>query len=163
MADVQSFEIFAASAAPMLFRTAWALTRDRHTSEDLVQEALAKVFVKWRDRAGIDNPEGYARTTLVRLHISSRRRRSSTEIVTDSMELIDVGEDPAVTISVQRALAELPATDRAILVLRYFLDLPVVEVAEDLRLTESAVRTRTSRAMAKLRDRLGADFRVLTA
>lgn len=162
MASDATFETFAVSTAPMLFRTAWMLCHDRHTSEDLVQETLAKVYVKWRDRSEIENPAGYARTTLVRLHISRQRRRQASEVVADDLEPTGADPDPTITLTLHRALAELGPLDRAVLVLRYLHDLPVVEVAHDLRLTESAVRTRTSRAMRKLRDRLGADFLVLS-
>ena len=70
------FEEFARARAPQLLRSAWLLCGDRHLAEDLVQETLAKVYVRL---ARLDNPAAYAQTTLVRTYLSLRRRRSSTE------------------------------------------------------------------------------------
>ena len=59
--------------------------------------------------------------------------------------------DPSLRLSLVDALGTLPPLDRAVLVLRYFHDLPVAEVADQTGLSESACRTRASRALARLR------------
>jgi len=59
--------------------------------------------------------------------------------------------DPALRLSLVEALGTLPPVDRAVLVLRYFHDLPVAEVAGQTGLSEAACRTRASRALARLR------------
>ena len=76
---VTEFEEFAYARTPHLLRSAWLLCGDVHQAEDLVQETLAKVYVRWHRRLGgrIDNPAAYAQTTLVRTFLSARRRRSS--------------------------------------------------------------------------------------
>src|SRR6187431_2495407 len=74
----KEFEEFAVARTPQLYRSAWLLCGDRYGAEDLVQETLAKVYVKWGRR--IDNPAAYAQTTLVRTFLSQRRRRSSHEL-----------------------------------------------------------------------------------
>src|SRR3954451_20247006 len=76
------FEEFAHARAPHLLRSAWLLCGDAHQAEDLVQETLAKVYVRWHRRLGarIDNPAAYVQTTLVRTFLSARRRRSSREL-----------------------------------------------------------------------------------
>jgi len=156
--DVEDFEEFAASVAPMLQRTGWLLTHDRHASEDLVQDALAKVYVVWRGRRRIDNPAAYARTVPVRLHLDERRRRRSSEIVTSDLPDPGHDADQSATIALRDAVAGLDRTDQAVLVLRYYADLSVAEAARDPKISEGAVRARTSRAVARLRERLGADF-----
>lgn len=161
MDDKASFEAFVLTQGPSLFRTAWMLCHNRHTAEDLVQEALARVYPKW-GKVYADNPVAYARTTLVRLHISAARRRASSEVVSDELDgTVDDGELET-RLVLHRALAELSAVDRSIVVLRHLADLPVRQVAIDLRMSEQAVRARCSRAVARLRERLGADFLVLT-
>lgn len=154
------FEEFAASATPMLMRTAWLLTGERAAAEDLVQETLTRIFVRWGRRTRIDNPAGYARTVLVRLHVAGRRRRSSSEVVTADLPEAGSHDDRTATLAVRAAMAGLDPRDQAVLVLRYFCDLTVAETAAEMRLTESAVRTRASRATARLRERLGPDFLV---
>ncbi len=96
---------------------------------------------------------------LTRLYIDTKRRRSSgerpVEILPDSGRL---DPDADLRRSLVDALAQLGSTDRAVLVLRFLLDLDVATVASTLDLTGQAVRSRTNRALARLRDELGADF-----
>ena len=159
----EPFETFAVGATPMLFKTAWLLTRDRHAAEDLVQETLVKVFPRWeRSGPGVDNPYGYARTTLLRTFLKARKRRSSSEVpVAEPDEpRPQPGHDPTLSVALTQELMRLPSLDRAILVLRYYEDQSVAEVGEQLSLTESAVRSRASRAVAVLRSRLSSDITV---
>ena len=67
--------------APRLYRSAWLLCGHHHAAEDLVQDTLAKLLVRWRSsmRGRLDNPAAYAQTVLLRTYISGQRRRSSTE------------------------------------------------------------------------------------
>lgn len=157
------FEEFAAAGTPALYRHAVLLCGERHEAEDLVQEALAKVYVRWHRRLGprIDNPVAYAQTTLVRTFISSRRKRSSTERpVGELPERLagDVGPDDTARVDdrilLAEALGRLAPLDRAVLVLRFLDDAPVGVVADRLGVSSNAVRTRTSRALDKIRDLL---------
>ncbi|MFI8080893.1 SigE family RNA polymerase sigma factor [Kitasatospora sp. NPDC086009] len=154
------FPDFVASRGRQLLRTAFLLTGgDAHLAEDLVQEALGRIFVKWRRIARLDNPSGYAQTVLVNTFLSHRRRRSSSERVVDTFPEIAVDDpDPALRLTLLRALGELSAPDRAVLVLRFWEDRSIEETAAALRLSSTAVRSRSSRALARLRDRLGDDF-----
>ena len=154
--DGVGFEEFAAARTPSLYRSAYLLCGDRHTAEDLVQETLAKVYVRWHRRLGgrIDNPAAYAQTALVRTFVSSRRRRSSTEQAyadLPEVPLADptVGADDRLTLAA--ALADLSPVDRAVVVLRYLDDLDVETVADRLGLSPGAVRNRSMRALARLR------------
>jgi RNA polymerase sigma-70 factor (sigma-E family) len=152
----QEFEEFAVASAAHLYRSAWLLCGDRHQAEDLVQETLAKVYVRWRRPLGarIDNPAAYAQTALTRTFLSARRRRSSGEQpyadlpdspVPDGTEAADV------RLSLHDALSRLSPADRAVLVLRYLDDLSVEEVAGRMGLSPGAVRNRSLRALERLR------------
>ena len=155
----EEFEEFARERASALYRSAWLLCGDSHRAEDLVQETLAKVFVRWhRPLAGrIDNPAGYAHTTLVRTFISAQRRRSTHERPTETLpESTDTRYDDGTTrLALQSALAELAPLDRAVLVMRYLDDLSVADTAAALGVSPGAVRNRTLRALDRLRDLLG--------
>lgn len=147
------FTAFAAARTPALYRSAWLLCGDGHTAEDLVQETLAKVYVAWR--RSIENPAAYAQTTLVRTFISRRRLRSSSELA--YADLPDVpGADHAdgadLRLALREALGELAPVDRAVVVLRYLEDLPVEEVASRLGLSAGAVKNRSMRALARMRE-----------
>ena len=149
--DHGEFEEFARARTPQLFRSAWLLCGDPHHAEDLVQETLAKVYVRFRR---IDNPVAYAQTTLTRTFISGRRRRSSTERPT--ADLPEVATDDAtrgsdLRLALAGALAGLAPADRAVLVLRYLDDLSVEETAERMGVSAGAVRSRSMRALARVR------------
>ena len=153
------FEEFARARAPQLYRSAWLLCGNHHEAEDLVQETLAKVFVKWRAPFGrrIDNPAAYAQTALTRTFISARRRRSSKEVPRGdlpdspdrvSSELTDLSE---VRLAIVAALTGLKPQDRAVLVLRYLEDLSVEETAQRMGTSPGAVRNRSLRALERVR------------
>jgi RNA polymerase sigma-70 factor (sigma-E family) len=151
-----SFEEFARARTPQLFRSAWLLTGSREEAEDLVQETLAKLYVRMHRRLGapLENPAAYAHTALTRTFLSSRRKRSSTEApYADLPEGVALDHAAAadLRLSLREALAELSPVDRAVLVLRYLDDLPVDEVARLLDLSPGAVRNRSMRALARMR------------
>ncbi|MGF1426068.1 SigE family RNA polymerase sigma factor [Kitasatospora sp. LaBMicrA B282] len=151
---------FATACGGQLYRTAYLLTGgDTHLAEDLVQEALSRMFVRWKRLARLENPAGYAQTVLVNAFLSLRRRRSSRERVTE--EFPDLGvtdQDPALRLTLLRALRELSAADRAVLVLRFWEDRSVEETAATLDLTSTAVRSRSHRALGRMRALLGDTF-----
>lgn len=150
------FDAFARARTPGLLRSAWLLCGDTHLAEDLVQETLAKVYVRWHAplRRPVDNPAAYAQTTLTRTFLSTRRRRSSTERAYADLPDRAVPDGTAATdvrLAVARALDGLLPADRAVLVLRFLEDLSVEETASLMGVSAGAVRTRSSRALARLR------------
>lgn len=153
MSVTEDFEEFARAGIPRLYRTAWLLTGDRHHAEDLVQDTLANMLKTW---ARIDNPGAYARTAMARTFISQRRRRSWSERPTaDLPEQVERVGDVELRMALREALGELAPLDRAVLVLRYFEDRSVEQVALDLGKNASAITTRTARALDRLRVVLG--------
>ncbi|GGR41936.1 RNA polymerase sigma24 factor [Streptomyces aurantiogriseus] len=150
---------FAAGRAGHLHRSACLLTSgDTHLAEDLVQETLSRMYALWGRMSRIDNPAAYAQTVLVRTFLTQRRRYSASERplaeLPDGPALHD-GNDPALRLALLQALRELPPKDRAVVVLRYWEDRSVEETAHALNVSSAAVRSRSSRALAKLRERLG--------
>ncbi len=147
------FDDFIRARTSHLYRTAWLLAGDRHHAEDLVQETLAKMFLGWR---GIDNPPAYAQTVLTRTFLSQRRRRSWTEQPISTVpDRAGPTSDLELRLSLQQALAQLAPLDRAVLVLRFFEDRSVEQVALDLGKTANSIKNRTSRALDRIRDVLG--------
>ncbi|TDO51454.1 RNA polymerase sigma-70 factor (sigma-E family) [Kribbella sp. VKM Ac-2527] len=162
MRPTNDFEEFARARTPHLYRTAWLLAGDRYHAEDLVQETLAKMFRAWRGIQRIDNPAAYAQTVLARTFVSQRRRRSWSEQPTEVLpDRVERPGDHELRLSLQQALAELAPLDRAVLVLRFFEDRSVEQVALDLGKNAGAIRTRTSRALDRLRTVLGDDVNLI--
>ncbi|MFI6157661.1 SigE family RNA polymerase sigma factor [Kitasatospora sp. NPDC051170] len=158
-AQEDEYVAFVAGRAKALHRSAYVLAAgDAHLAEDLVQEALGKVYVHWRKVARADNPAAYAQTVLVRTFLSLRRRMSTSERPTGSGSLPEdaaSGPDTALRLTLLDVLAQLPPRDRAVLLLRYWEDRSIEETAGMLRMTSSAVRSRGTRALAKARVLLG--------
>ncbi|MFD8414416.1 SigE family RNA polymerase sigma factor [Streptomyces sp. NPDC059650] len=156
------FREFAAGRSGHLYRSACLLTSgDTHLAEDLVQETLGRMYLLWGRISRIDNPAAYAQTVLVRTFLTHRRRRSAAERpVGDLPEQPDAptatgGTEPELRLTLLQALGNLPPKDRAVLVLRYWEDRSIEETADAMNSSPAAVRTRTTRALARLREELG--------
>jgi RNA polymerase sigma-70 factor (sigma-E family) len=138
-----------------LLRLAYQLTHDRSTAEDVVQEALVSIYRSWRRKTpDVQNVEGYARRAVVNEFLRRLRLRASSEIVTSLVpEVADSPFDDAVVDrdALWRALGGLPARQRAVLVLRYYEDLPDAQIAEFIDAKEATVRSLALRALTSLR------------
>ncbi|GAA5052741.1 SigE family RNA polymerase sigma factor [Streptomyces similanensis] len=150
---------FAAARAGHLYRSACLLTGgDTHLAEDLVQETLGRVYLKWGRISAADNPAGYVQTVLTRTFLAHRRRHSSRrERATDVLPEVPgaADGDASLRLTLFQALGQLPAKDRAVVVLRYWEDRSVEETAAAMNTSSAAVRTRCVRALARLRALLG--------
>lgn len=153
--DPPDFDAFVLARGRALLGFAYLVTGDRHQAEDIVQEVLARTHLRWSKVARMEAPEAYVRTAITREYLSWRRRRASSEAV-----LSDVPEHPQagdVAVSavdrehMWQLLAGLPATQRAVLVLRFYCDLPDDQIAELLGWARPTVRAQASRALARLR------------
>jgi RNA polymerase sigma-70 factor (sigma-E family) len=155
-----AFSEFAAAVAPRLFRSALLMCGDWHLAEDLVQTTLGKLYVAWPRVERADAPEAYARGTLTKTFLSYKRVRRNAETPTmdvGALARVDRGADTGARLELFAALRTLEPVDRAIVVLRYWEDRSVTETARDVKLSEGAVRTRASRALARLRTELSDD------
>ncbi|MEU8362737.1 SigE family RNA polymerase sigma factor [Nonomuraea sp. NPDC048882] len=157
MADRAIFQDFVVSRSDRLLRTAYLLTRDWGIAEDLLQESLSKAWFAW---PGIDEPEAYVRKVLVHTYTSWWRRRWRRELPSDDLPEAaphDTAGDPAGDLAggrreeLWRAVGRLPARQRAVIVLRFYEDLPVSEVAGLLGCQEGTVKSQTAKALTKLR------------
>jgi RNA polymerase sigma-70 factor (sigma-E family) len=151
------FEAFMTQAEPLLGRTAYLLTGDRHRAEELVQQALVRTYVAW-PRAPARDPLAYARKVLANARIDTWRKHRR-EVLLAADDLPDgrqAGPDDAHADRdlLVRALARLPERRRRVVVLRYLVDLGEREVAEDLGITVGAVKSAASRGLAQLRGEL---------
>lgn len=155
----EDYAQFVAARSGHLYRSACLLTAgDTHLAEDLVQEALGRIYVRWGRISRAGNPAAYAQTVLTRVFLTHQRRRSSGERAGDVLpDLAAVTSDPSLRLTLLDALARLPAKDRSVIVLRYWEDRSVQETAGALNMSSAAVRTRCVRALARLRELLGED------
>jgi RNA polymerase sigma-70 factor (sigma-E family) len=153
-------EFFDAEFEP-LRRLAYLLTGNWSEAEDLAQEAMVRVYRAWSRIVERERPAAYARAVLINRHRSLLRRarvearhavaRSSPAVVPE------LSDDQVV---VWNALAELPPRERAALVLRFYEDMPLSEIAAVLDVPVGTVKSMTHRALGRLRSVLGSDVAV---
>ncbi|MFJ4820234.1 SigE family RNA polymerase sigma factor [Streptomyces sp. NPDC088801] len=149
------FDEFAAARWSALLHVARLLTGgDRQRAEDLVQEALVKLWFVW-PKIAEQAPEAYVRTVLVRLAARSARRRwwgeRPVEQLPDRADPGDMSSAVAERSRLEAALALLSPKQRAAVVLRYYEDLPEAQVAEALGCPVGTARSHASRGVAQLR------------
>jgi RNA polymerase sigma-70 factor (sigma-E family) len=151
----EGFREFVLSASPSLLRTGWMLTGDRALAEDLLQTALAKTWPHWSRISKDGAPSAYVRTVMVRTYASWAGRRWWGEAPTESLPQ-NAAEDGAYRAAderdrLARSLAALPRQQRAVVVLRYYLDLSEQQAADALGVSVGTVKTQASRALSRLR------------
>ncbi|MBJ7356250.1 SigE family RNA polymerase sigma factor [Nocardioides sp.] len=148
--DENGFTEWVAGHQRQLLRSAYLLTGDLHRAQDLVQEALVKVALRW-SRLHDGNPTAYARTIIVRDNISWWRRHRDVPSP-ERADVASASSDPETALVVQRSLARLAPRQRAVLVLRHFDDLTERETAEVLGVTVGTVKSTNAAALARLRE-----------
>jgi RNA polymerase sigma-70 factor (ECF subfamily) len=147
------------SRGTVLVGYAYLLCGDRREAEDLVQDALVKTFS--RGRAGLrpDNVEGYVRRAILSTFLDGFRRRKRWVAVRHlvSTEEAVAGHEGSVgdRMDVRAALDGLSPRERACVVLRFYEDLTVTRIADELSLSEGAVKRYLSDGVHRMEGLLG--------
>ncbi len=159
MLDEPRFREFVANRQQALLRTAYLLTGDWGTAEDLVQTALTKTYLARHRIRDTDSVEAYVRATMVTTSTSWWRRRWHGERPTghlpDPVSENDRTAEYADRDELWRHVLNLPARQRAVLVLRYYEDLTEAETARLLGVSVGTVKSQTARSVQALRAALG--------
>lgn len=156
MTSAEEFVEFAEVASPRLRRTAFLLCGDWHTAEDLAQTTLEKIFASWRRIRRQDAVHAYATRTLANTYLAHKRLKRTSELVTEWFpEPLVHAPEVEERMMVLDALAALPPRARAVVVLRFWEDLSVEQVADMLGCSAGNVKSLSARALDKLRAALG--------
>ncbi len=155
---VDTLSFLAASRGPALTGYAYLLTGNLRDAEDLVQDALVKTF---RRIGGVEAgaAETYVRRAILTLYIDGYRRRRRWEgirhLLARADELEPTDDVSCAQVDVQRALRTLPPQQRACVVLRFYEDMTITEIAAQMRLAEGTVKRYLSLAMKYMASALG--------
>jgi len=154
-AETEYAWLFATEFRPVA-RTVYLIVHDRGRAEDITQDAFVELLRRWHRISRYDRPGAWVRRIAIRMAIRDagrERRRSAAE-----------GEapPPATTepadIDLLRAVGSLPPMQRAAVVLYYFEDRPVAELADILSCADATVRVHLSRGRRRLADLLSEEL-----
>ncbi|MBO0868402.1 MAG: SigE family RNA polymerase sigma factor [Micromonosporaceae bacterium] len=163
--DEDEFTAFYAARGDQLRGTAYLLCGDWHLAEDLTQITFIKLYRAWARVERHEVIDQYARRVLLRAFLDERRRpwrrEHSTAPESATFERV-AAQDPDTDrrLVLHAALLDLPKRRRAVLVLRFWLDLSVEQTAEILGCTAGTVKSQTSDGLADLRRALGGSLDV---
>ena len=150
--DASAFIEYVVARRPQLFRTACLLCGDPHRAEDVVQDALARLYSSWDRVSRMENIDGYVRRIIVNAHYSDRRRPWRRE---RAGEPKDVPLDPGFPVedadAIRTALRALPPGQRRVIVLRHVWNLTIAETAAELDISTGTVKSQSADAVAALR------------
>lgn len=140
-----------------LRRSAYRLCGDAHRGDDLVQQAITKLYVNWRRARAADNTDAYVQRILVHVYLDDRRLRWA------GVSLFAAAPDVAVEpdrraedrAMLRAALDQLPRRLCEVLVLRFVFDMSVDDVARTLGIRTGTVKSQTARGLAAMRLLLG--------
>lgn len=155
--DEREFREFVAARSKSLLHTAYLLTGDWEQGRDLLQTALASTARRWSQLRDRQQPETYVRRAIYHAQMDRFRLLSwGKETVTDTLpdppaQAADWADTVVQRQDLMAALRRLPKRQRAVIVLRYFEDLPDPEIAAILGVAQGTVRSQTHKALASLR------------
>jgi RNA polymerase sigma-70 factor (sigma-E family) len=145
---------FVRDRALELTRFAYLVTGDRGRAEDLVQDVLFAMHRRFGTSLALDDPAAYARRAVVNAHVSWLRRRRVLEVPSErppEVAWTDATQFDIVADRTWDALATLPARQRTVLVLRYYLGQTDREIAALFDCREGTIRSLAARAFKTLR------------
>jgi RNA polymerase sigma-70 factor (ECF subfamily) len=162
--DREAFARLAAASIARLDTVARLITRDPERARDAVQETLARA---WRDLPGLRDPDrfdAWLRRVLVRACMDELRgmRARTIEVALIDVHhpaIPDATRDLAERDALERAFRRLDPEQRSLVVLYYYLDLPLAEAASAAGIPEGTAKSRLARARDALRAALEADAR----
>jgi RNA polymerase sigma-70 factor (sigma-E family) len=148
------FREFMHARWPFMVRLAYGLTGDQGHAEDVAQAAFARAYASWPRVSRAGDPDAYVRQIVVNENRNRFRKRRVTERLTDAPPEVAAADvmrhcdERSVLIA---ALQRLGPRQRAVIVLRYWMDLTEHETAAVLNCSTGTVKSQASRALAALR------------
>jgi RNA polymerase sigma-70 factor (sigma-E family) len=146
------FRDFMRGRWPAIVRLAYGLTGDLGHAEDVAQAAFARAYASWARVTRTGDPDAYLRRIVVNEnHRRFRKRRVAEDLRGELPDSGVTGFAPDPHAELLAALRRLGPRQRAVIVLRYWMDMSEAEAASALGCSVGTVKSQTSRALAALR------------
>lgn len=134
-------------------RTLFLILHDRQRAEDIAQDAFIQLYAQWRKVSRFERPDGWVRRVAIRMAMRYLRREGMRTVLERAA---DPPEPPGpADVDLLHAIKVLPANQRAAVVLFYFEDRPIAEIAHTLGSSEGSVKMSLQRARKRLAELLG--------
>ena len=153
----EEFREFMRGRWPAMVRLAYGLTGDLGHAEDVAQAAFARAYASWSRVARTGDPDAYVRRIVINENNSRFRRRRVTERLVDAVpepsgpRAADTADALGASEALMKALRRLGPRQRAVIVLRFWMDMSEAETAAALNCSVGTVKSQASRALAALR------------
>jgi RNA polymerase sigma-70 factor, ECF subfamily len=156
--DSDSFDAFYRETCQRLFDCLVGLTGNRAEAQDIVHEAYARAWQRWKAVGDYADPEAWVRTVARRLAVSQWRRAQSALRAYRRTGPAPATPGPDVeSMTLVSALAELPIQQREVIVLHHLVELPVAQIAREIGIPEGTVKARLARGRRALAALLAVD------
>jgi RNA polymerase sigma-70 factor (ECF subfamily) len=163
MGDSDAFDVFYRATVRRLIRYAYGLTANVAEAQDLVHEAYARAWQRWRQVGGYNDAESWLRLVVTHLATDNWRRlrvrRAEAASQRPPTPVEPPGEDVLVLVA---ALRTLPMTLRRALALHYLLDRSIADIAYETGASVGTVKSWLSRGRTALAATIGADLDEMT-
>jgi RNA polymerase sigma-70 factor (sigma-E family) len=149
----EEFRDFMRGRWSAMVRLAYTLTGDQGHAEDIAQAAFAKVYASWGRVRRAGDPDAYVRTIVIHENSKRFRRRRVREDLRAAVPepVCDAYDGLTDRVALRDALDVLGPRQRAVIVLRFWLDMSEAATARALNCSVGTVKSQTSRALATLR------------
>jgi RNA polymerase sigma-70 factor (sigma-E family) len=150
----EDFRDFMRGRWPAMVRLAYTLTGDQGHAEDIAQAAFAKAYASWGRVRKAGDPDAYVRAILIHENSNRFRKRRVREDLRAAVpeQVLEGGDSLAERMALRHALDRLGPRQRAVIVLRFWLDMSEAATAQALNCSVGTVKSQTSRALATLRN-----------
>ena len=154
--DIESdeeFRDFMRGRWPAMVRLAYTLTGDQGHAEDITQAAFASAYASWRRVRQAGDPDAYVRAIVIHENSKRFRKQRVREDLRAAVpeQIADADDSLADRAALRHALNQLGPRQRAVIVLRFWLDMSEAATARALDCSVGTVKSQASRALATLR------------
>ncbi len=169
--DVEAFRILYDMYKERIFRTAWSILKNEHMAQDVTQETFIQVFYKLEQLKSYDYFEGWLFRIAINLCMTYIRKNSRYKVVWDE-EVVQNIEEKNTSIlpedyyfnkelerEVMEMVYELPIKQRIPIILYYYNDMSIRDIATAMNTSEGTIKSRLSRSKQALRKKLSRKYR----
>ncbi len=147
---------FCTSVHPRLVGALSLYTNDRDVAQEIAQDCLVRICRDWRKVKQMSNREGWALRVAMNLANSLYRRKAAERRARQKLQArsrlsATSQHDWTEGLALRRALRALPSRQRAVLIMRFYADMPFMDVARAMQIPESTAKSLARRGLERLR------------